>query len=113
LAGILTLVDDLQASEVSKVNIEAGIELVQFYLNEALRLFNSAAINPDLLLAEKLLSWARAGGGPLYLRAIYRQGPNAIRVKATAHRIVDILENHGGIRRIHGGQKLTERTVKQ
>ena len=95
LAGILTLVDDLQAGAISKVHIEAGIELVQFYLNEALRLFNSAAINPDLLLAEKLLVWARMRGTPLYLRAVYQYGPNAIRDKETARRMVSILEGHG------------------
>jgi hypothetical protein len=106
LAGILTLVDDLHAGGISKAHIEAGIELVQFYLNEALRLFNSSAINPDLLLAKKLLTWAQTRGRPLYLRAIYREGPNAIRDKATAHRIVGILENHGWIRRIPGGAEI-------
>src|SRR5262249_10815202 len=103
LAGILILIADLQASAISKVYIEAGIELVQFYLNEALRLFNSASINPDLLLAEKLLLWARTRGKPLYLRAVYQYGPNAIRDKATAHRIVSVLENHGWIRRLKDG----------
>jgi hypothetical protein len=106
LAGILTLVENLEAGVINKVHIEAGIDLVQFYLNEALRLFNSSAINPDLLLAEKLLAWARTRGRPLYLRAVYREGPNAIRDKATAHRIVSILENHGWIRRIQGGAEI-------
>jgi len=106
LAGVLTLVDDLQAGEIGKVHIEAGIELVQFYLNEALRLFSSAAISPDLLLAEKLLAWARTRGKPLYLRAVYQYGPNAIRDKETARRIVSILEGHGWIRRIKDGAEV-------
>jgi hypothetical protein len=106
LAGVIALVEDLLTTTINKIQIEAGIELVQFYLSEALRLFNSAAIDPDLLLAEKLLAWARARGGFLYLRAVYQYGPSAIRDKATAHRIVDILESHGWVRRIKGGSDI-------
>jgi hypothetical protein len=103
LAGILALVDDFAASTISKPQIEAGIELAQFYLNEALRLFNSAAINPDLLLAEKLLAWARARGGLLYLQPVYQLGPNQIRDKAVAHQTIGILEQHGWVRRLQQG----------
>jgi hypothetical protein len=106
LAGILALVEDLAAGSISKRHIEAGIELVQFYLNEALRLFDTAAINPDLVLAEKLLGWARMRNSPLYLRAVYQFGPKPIRDKATAHRIVGILEQHAWIRRIPGGAEI-------
>ena len=106
LAGILALVEDPQVGEIEGTLIEAGIELVQFYLDEALRLFNAAAINPDLLLAEKLLSWARLRGGLIYLRAIYQYGPNAIRDKATARRILHLLENHGWVRSVPGGAEI-------
>ena len=105
LSGTLALVENLDAGSISENHIEAGIELAQFYLSEALRLF-SASINPDLLLAEKLLTWAHARGTPLYLRAVYQYGPNSIRDKETARRIVGILENHGWIRRIKDGAEI-------
>lgn len=106
LAGILALIVDLHISEIAKVHVEAGIELVQFYLSEALRLFHSSAINPDLLLAEKLLLWAQMRGGNIYLRVVYQYGPNAIRDKVTARRIIAILEDHGWLRPIQGGAEI-------
>ena len=60
----------IKIGTVGKTQIEAGIVLAEFYLNEALRLFNSAAINPDLLLAEKLLTWARGRGNKIYARSL-------------------------------------------
>lgn len=106
LGGTLALVENLDAGTIGKHHIEAGIELAQFYLSEALRLFNSAAMNPDLLLAKKLLNWVRSRGTPLYLRAVYQYGPNSIRDKETARRIVRILEGHGWIRRIKDGAEI-------
>ena len=53
------MVDDIEERHVAKRHVEAGITLAQFYLTEALRLFDSARTNPDLLLAEKLLGWLR------------------------------------------------------
>ena len=57
LAGVLSLVDDFAASVASRHRVEAGIALARFYRTEALRLFDSSQVNPDLILAEKLLSW--------------------------------------------------------
>ena len=84
---------------------------------EALRLFDSARTNPDLVLAEKLLAWLRVRYGPnsgnsnagpmrsvlIYPVLIYQHGPNAVRDKATAKRIIGILENHGWLYRMDGG----------
>lgn len=106
LAGVLTFVDHGDAGSMDAAHIEAAITLVEFYLSEALRLFHSAAINPDLLLAEQLLAWAWARGGLLYRRAVYQYGPNAIREKKKAQQILDILEKHGWIRRIPGGAEI-------
>jgi hypothetical protein len=107
LAGTLALVEDLHISTIHPSHIEAGIELAQFYLGEALRLFNSAAENPDLVLAEKLLLWAKDKGHTLIsLPLVYQAGPNGIRDKATAKRIVQILEGHDWMIPIEGGAEV-------
>lgn len=103
IAGVLSLVENLNAVEISEANIQSGIAIVQFHLGEALRLFNSSADNPDLLLAETLLAWAKVQGKPVYPGLIYQRGPNAIRDKATAERIIYILVDHGWFRPIIGG----------
>jgi len=106
LSGVLTLVNDLQAGAVALAEMEAGIELAQFYLGEALRLFDAAADNPDLILAEKCLAWARNRGCPLTLPELYQFGPNQVRDKETANRIVTILEKHGWLLQIPDGAEV-------
>ena len=102
-AGILTLVRDLHASVIAQAELEAGIATTQFYLGEALRLFNAAAENPDLVLAEKALAWACTAGGKFAVVELYQSGPNPVRDKATAERILKILEEHGLARRLPAG----------
>jgi hypothetical protein len=105
LAGVLTLANDLKAQDISEVEMRAGIVLSQFYLGEALRLFHTAQTNPDLLLAEKVLTWLKRAGAPalVSLPDVYQSGPNACRDKATAARILAILCDHGLTRQVEGG----------
>jgi hypothetical protein len=105
LAGVLTLVDDVAASEVDPEHMKAGITLVQFYLTEALRLVEAGATAPDLLMAEKLLAWAQQYAH-IYPLKIYQYGPHGIRDKQTARRIASILEEHGWLIRVEGGMEL-------
>lgn len=104
LAGILAIVDDLQTPIVKKQHVEAAITLSQFYLGEGLRLFNMSHDNPDLVLAEKLLAWAQTlGDKPVYPQLVYQSGPNQIRDRETAMRIIHILEAHRWFLPIEGG----------
>jgi hypothetical protein len=107
LAGVLTLIDNPEAVEIDRDYMGAGIELTQFYLAEALRLFDTADTDPDLLLAEQLLAWAQPYD-QIYLRQIYQYGPNRIRDATTAKRLVSILEAHGWLIRIEGGMEIDE-----
>lgn len=96
LAAVLALVADINANQIDISYIEDGIKLVQFYISETLRLFNSSFTNPDILLAESLLKWLKKEKiTVVYPRMVYRLGPNQLRDKATAERIIGILEGHG------------------
>lgn len=106
LAGVLTLVSDIHAGQVALAEMQAGIELAQFYLGEALRLFDAAADNPDLVLAERCLAWARNRGCLLTLPDLYQFGPNPVRDKETAKRVIGILEGHGWLLQIPGGAEV-------
>jgi hypothetical protein len=108
IAGVLTLLDDLHASEVSAGVMEAGIRIAEHYAAEALRLFGASRINPELLLAQKLLAWVQSWPErAISLPDIYQRSLNAIRDKATAKRIVTILEDHGWLRRLQDGAIVT------
>jgi hypothetical protein len=104
IAGVLELVDNLHAPEITAASMEAGIVLVQFYIDEALRLVNASASDPNLILAEKLLAWVQTQKAEIiHLAQIYQLGPSPIRDAKTARKIADVLEDHGWLLRIDGG----------
>lgn len=105
IAGVLTLVDDLYSEEIRHEHLESAIALMEFYLSEALRLYNSAVLNPDLVQAQKLLSWCQQYR-EIYPTKIYQLGPNAFREKAVAIKFIRILEEHNWLRRLQNGKEI-------
>jgi Protein of unknown function (DUF3987) len=105
MAAVLTLVRDIHAGEVAAAEMNFGIELAQHYATEALRLLAASRVSAELQLAQRLLDWLRGQWKEpaVSLPDIYQRGPNAIRDKARATRIVGILEDHGFLVRIEGG----------
>jgi hypothetical protein len=105
LAGVLTLVHDIDAGEIAAAEMAAGIELAQHYAAEALRLDGGSRIDTDLRLAQRTLDWLRAQWGEpaISLRVLYQRGPGAIRDCATARKVAAILEDHGWLVRIAEG----------
>jgi hypothetical protein len=105
LAAVLTLVDDLEANEISAEHMTAGVLLAQHYVAEALRIFALRRINDDLMLAQKFLGWLIQSWteGVISLPDIYQYGPNEIRESITAKRLVTVLQEHGWLVRIEGG----------
>ncbi len=105
LAVVLTLVDDIEAAEVTGERMGASIVLAQHYAAEALRLFGAARVSLELRLAECTLAWLF---GPwaepvVSLPDVYQLGPPGVRDNATAKKIVRILEDHGWLRPVPGG----------
>jgi hypothetical protein len=105
LAAVLALVSNIDSIEVSVDQMVAGIALANHYAAEALRLFEGNRINPELHHAQKLLAWLTGSWTEprISLPDIYQQGPTSIRDKATATKLVKILEDHGHLQRIDGG----------
>jgi len=117
LAGTLTLVENLEATVISQENVRSGITLANFYLTEALRLFHSAKTNLDLINAEKVLAWLRTRSGVdkslICLPDVYRLGPNVVRDKETAVKIMTILADHGWINQLASGAKIDGKQRRQ
>lgn len=95
LAAVLTAYADPEASEVSGEAMACGIELAQHYAAEALRLAGSAAIDPELALAQRVLDWWQSRAAHLHLAELYQYGPGPVRDAATARRIMRLLVEHG------------------
>jgi hypothetical protein len=96
LAGVLTLVEDITATEISADALASGIELAVYYAEENLRLTEIGRTDEKLLAAQEVLDWIHKNrrDGTISLREIYR-GLRAIRDKATAVELVDMLVDHG------------------
>lgn len=105
LAGVLTLVENVEAKEIDKEHMKAGIDLVDFYLSETVRLCAAGGVDPDILLAEKLLAWA-TGQPMIALVDVYQSGPYALRDMKMARRIATLLEEHGWLTRVAGGAEV-------
>jgi hypothetical protein len=117
LAGTLALMDNIDTAFISPEHVKAGITLARFYLTEALRLFQNAKTNPDLVLAEKVLNWLRTRECPdkhlVSLPDVYQLGPNSVRDKGTAERILGILSDHRWVRQVEGGAEIDGKKRRQ
>jgi hypothetical protein len=114
LAAVLTMYADPNAIDVTAEAMAGGIALAQHYAEELLRLRGTAAVSPDLQLAARLLVWWQARPDPrCHLAEIYQRGLNAIGDAATARRIVEILEEHGWVRRLPTGTVLDDASRRE
>jgi hypothetical protein len=115
LAAVISLSHDLDAAELSEEDLARGIELAKFYAQEALRLFEAGATDPDLMVAVRLLQWLQQTWPEpvVSLPDIYQRGPRSIRDQRTARRIVTHLEDHGWLEPVPGGGEVagTQRRV--
>jgi hypothetical protein len=106
LAGVLAAVDDIECNEIGIDCFRRAVALMDYYLGETQRLASASAVDANLLLAEKVLEWARARSRLFPLSHLYQCGPNAIRSKQRAAQIMAILEGHGLARCISGSIEL-------
>jgi hypothetical protein len=102
---VLTPVRDVNATAIGADEIRGGFALAEHYAAEALRLLGTSRISVDLRLAQKLLDWLlyQWTEPAISLPDIYQRSLNAIGDKATATKVVAILEDHGWLDRIPQG----------
>jgi hypothetical protein len=109
LAGILTLVEQLDAQEIHSHHLEGGMLLAEHYATEARRLQDAGKGDPELDLARRVLDWlvGEWSGRPLIsLPDLYTSGPNPVRDKRTATKTIGILEDHGWLVRQDGSVRV-------
>jgi hypothetical protein len=96
IAGVLTIIDEHHASEISAHAMQSALVLADWYVNEALRLQQAARTDPKLLVAQQLLDWLRERRQDVIgFREIVRLGPSSIRTKNAADEAVATLTAHG------------------
>ena len=94
---MLVVTADPEAREIDSESLSAGIDIVQFYLTEAVRLKDNAAIDADLQQAARLLVWLQWSWpeSVISLVEVYQRGPREFRQQKEAAASVKILEEYG------------------
>lgn len=101
IAGVLTIVDEHHASEISAHAMQSALALADWYVNEALRLQQAARTDPKLVVAQQLLEWLRERRQDVIgFREIVRLGPASIRTKSAADEAVAALTAHGWLNEV-------------
>lgn len=97
LAGVMTVIHKQGATTIGVEAIRSAIVLLDWYLREALRLSAAALTDPELVLAQTLLTWVQERT-PITKRDVLRLGPSKLRTKAVLDRALVMLEEHRWIR---------------
>ena len=115
ISGVLTLYDNPDATMISGANMSSALSLMQFYLDEAIRLLDTGKIPQRIEEAELLRTWLsdRWEEDLIDASTVARRGPNPLR---TAHKVKDlfkVLSEHGWLEREEGSHEIDGRTTKQ
>ncbi len=102
---MLTVYTDPEALEISPESIKNGIDLADWYLSEAVRLRDAAALSLETKQAETLRSWLTSTWTEPFIsvRAIVNRGPNSLRETKLVRKIIPILEANGWLIRVPDG----------
>jgi len=109
IAAVLAYLDDSDLKSIPRDAVERAASLMGFYLNESLRLQQMAEEDQRKQLAEKFLEWVfkerdksvaqRSKENPenvqFHMQGLLQRGPNQLRTKAKAERILKFLHDHG------------------
>lgn len=115
IAGVLTLVEDINAASIGTNMLSKGIILADYFASEALRLFDAGMVSQEIRKAELLLAWLHNSWSEDYISAtvIYQRGPNSIREKQHANTAIAVLEHHGHLEAAPSGTLVNGVRVKK
>tara|TARA_R110001599_G_C12275986_1_gene662390 strand:- start:12645 stop:14126 length:1482 start_codon:yes stop_codon:yes gene_type:complete len=113
IAGVLALIENIEADQIELNHIEKAVILGQYYLSEALRLNEGEPKDTNLESAQLLLDWLKEQESTFFsLRMICRNGPRASGVrsgKATAQKIINTLVEYGWVVRLPEGMTIDDK----
>lgn len=115
IAGVLTLWEDVHAGQVPLEAMSCGIDLSQYYLDEAKRLMDLAIITAETAGAELLRDWLIHGWKHLHIvpSEIVQSGPGSLRETAVVKATLKTLEKHGWVVRMPEGSVIRGKPRKE
>ncbi|MFT5743278.1 MAG: hypothetical protein ACI86S_001345 [Paracoccaceae bacterium] len=100
-AGNIALFEDLEAQSISPEQMAIGTTLMEFYLAEAVRIFDTGHVSQNLLDAEALRIWLRDqyAGDFIDVSEISKRGPRRLRSSEKIKVLMRILEEYGHLKK--------------
>ena len=97
IAGLLAVIDGGMATRsISKGHLQNGLILMQWYLEEKLRIRSAALIPPEVKHAEMLVNWLKERDIKLFNTSmILTKGSNQLRSKARLDPAIKVLMDNG------------------
>ena len=114
IAAVMAYADDPDLRSIPFAAVERAASLMGFYLKEALRIQQIAEEDHRIRLAEKCIDWAfnekdrsvaqhdhdDSDVIQVHMQGLLQRGPNPLRTKAKAERILKFLHEHGLARKL-------------
>lgn len=116
IAGVLTVWQDMGATEVSGQVMQCGITLANFYLSEANRLAGAALVSDAVAKAEALRTWmlSPSWGKPwLTVTDAMQRGPNRLREREAVTKAIAMLVEAGWLEILPAATVLDGKVRKQ
>ena len=79
IAGIITMVENPQATHITGAAMDGAVQLTAFYLNEHLRLTGAGRQDRQEGALRTLLEWMQATGTTMAKKVVLQKSPRAIR----------------------------------
>jgi hypothetical protein len=115
IAGVMTVFANTAAREISPETMADAIKLMIFYVNEALRITNAAAISRETRQAEERRVWLNEKWHEDCVSAadVAQFGPGAIRETAQARRLLQYLERFEHLEALAGGAVIMDKRRRE
>lgn len=116
IGGVLTLWDDLEAREVTDINMSHAIDLARFYLGEALRLSEAPVLSTETDNAEDLRKWLieKWEYAEILPSEVVQSAPKrSMRERITANRAIKQLVEFGWLVPIEAGTVIRGKARKE
>lgn len=99
IAGNIARYENPDLTTLTRDDMARGIEIAQYHIGEALRIFEARRVDPNIVLAERLLRWLFERNNPIItLTEAYQNFPvKAVRNAKDMSRLMGILEDHGWV----------------
>ena len=115
IAGVFTLAENMDATEVSEATTENAIAVARWYADERLRIIEAGAIDPKVQTAEALRAWLFKEWDDPNISAsdVAQNGPNAIRNAERAREALELLAEKSWLERLQGGGEVRGRRRRE